>query len=113
MSSNALSSSKSISFNRSDNATVREELIEKSVTSASIDTLSGMSISSVLSSLLLSSSSVERESVSSFKLSLRPGIPTPTTIFLLPSEITFPLSMVTLENVSSGSIIAVSITNGL
>ena len=96
----------------SDNATVREELIEKSVTSASIDTLSGMSISSVLSSLFLSSSA-ERSIVSSFKLSLRPGIPTPTTIFLLPSEITFPLSMVTLENVSSGRIIAVSITNGL
>ena len=89
-----------MSSRRSVSATVNVEDIVKSVTSASTQRLSGI----VRSSVLLSSR---------FKLSFMPGIPNPTTIFLLPSEITFPLSIVTLLNVSFGRIIPVIMTNGV
>ena len=61
---------------------------------------SGISISRSLSTLLRS------------RLSERPGRPTPTAMFLCPSESTFPLSIVTFVKLSTGRIIAVTITNG-
>ena len=73
--------------------------MEQSVTSASMVKPSGMSILS------------ERSSLKS-RLAFRPGTATPTTISLSPSEITFPLSMVTLEKLSEERIIPVTITNG-
>ena len=91
--------SKSISLKISVNATVNAELISQSVTSASIVNPSGISTSSAIS-----------EDIS--RLSFIPGIPNPTTTFLLPSEITLPLSTVTLEKLSVERIIPVTITNG-
>ena len=82
------------------NAKVNVELIVKSVTSASIVNSSGISRS-------ISSSTLFRS-----RLSASPGIPTPITIFLWPSERTFPLSIVTFVKLSVGRIIAVAITNG-
>ena len=79
---------------------VNVELMLKSVTSASIVNPSGISISRSLSTLLRS------------RLSESPGRPTPTAMFLCPSESTFPLSIVTFVKLSTGRIIAVTITNG-
>ena len=87
-------------FKMSVIATVKVESISKSVTSAVISRLSG--------SVISFSWSLER-----FRLSFKPGIATPITIFLLPSDTTFPLSITMLEKCSSGRIIPVTITNGL
>ena len=48
-----------------------------------------------------------------FKLSANPGIATPITICLLPSEITFPFVALTLEKLSVFKIAAVIIVNGV
>ena len=93
--------SRSKSFVRSLKPTVNVEDISKSVTSASTSRLSGI----VRSSASLISSR--------FRLSFNPGIPNPTTILLFPSEITFPLSIVTFVKLSFGRIIPVIITKAV
>ena len=76
---------------------MKVEDIRKSVTSAEISRLSGsvMEVSSLIP-----------------RLSLSPGVVNPSTIFRFPSEMTFPLSIITLENVSVGRISPVSMTKG-
>ena len=95
----------SISSSRSVRATVKVEDIVKSVTSASISKFSGI-VTPLSSASFVVSSSRSR-------LSFSPGIPNPTTILRLPSEITFPLSIVTLLKVSFGRIIPVIMINGV
>lgn len=78
-----------------------------------------LSTSAVISRLSGSSKSLSpdtrssRESEFNPRLSCRPGIPNPITMFLLPSEMTLPLSILTLEKVSCGRIIPVIRTNGV
>ena len=92
-------SSMSNSFINSVDAMVTVGPTVASFTSAVIFTLSGISRSSSVSS--------------SFRLSERPGRPIPSTIFLSPSEITFPLSTWTLLYSSAESIIAVTMAKGV
>ena len=98
-SSSPSTSSRLISLKISVSATVNVEFISQSVTSASTVNPSGIFTSSAIS-----------EDIS--RLSFIPGIPKPTTTFLLPSEITLPLSTVTLEKLSVERIIPVTITKG-
>ena len=93
-------SSVSMESRRSVIPKVKVELMLKSVTSASIVKPSGISMSISLSMLLRS------------RLSASPGRPTPTAMFLCPSERTLPLSIVTFVKLSTGRIIAVTMTNG-
>ena len=91
----------------SSSATVKVESREKFSTSAVISRLSGSSKS------LSQDTRSSRESEFNPRLSCRPGIPNPITMFLLPSEMTLPLSILTLEKVSCGRIIPVIRTNGV
>ena len=84
---------------------------------ASEDFVSEDDVSEVVVSLSLSASSLASFSLS-FRLSrsrssFSPGIPNPRTIFLLPSLIIFPLSIVTFEKLSPGRIIPVIMTKGV
>ncbi len=94
-------SSKPNSDNVSEFATVAVTVIWKSSTSAVISKSSGISKFDPILVFLR------------FKLSANPGIATPITICLLPSEITFPFVALTLEKLSVFKIAAVIIVNGV
>ena len=81
------------------NITLMVISMEKSFTSAVTSTYSGISISS------------EKSEEVTFKLSFKPGIATPTTMFLSPSEITLPFLTLTFVKLSS-KIIPVIMVNG-
>ena len=91
-------------------AMVRVMSRAKFLTSASISTLSGMSMSS--SFFLASSSFALLFMLSQSRLSVRPGNATPTTILFLPSLMILPLVTVTLLNVSFGSTAPLVMQNG-
>ena len=94
-------SSKPNSDSVSELATVAVTVIWKSSTSAVISKSSGISKFDPMLVFLR------------FKLSDSPGIATPMTICLLPSEITFPFVTLTLEKLSVFKIAAVIIVNGV
>ena len=99
-----------MSEKNSDVATVYVDFISKSVTSAFIVT-----VSVTLSFILLRSISTSspRSRLSRSRLSERPGIPYAITILFSPSDTTLPLSIVKFLKLSTGSIIPVTITNGV
>ncbi len=84
-----------------------------SIISAEATVIVGPTEASFTSAVMVTLSGISRSSSFSFRFSESPGKPSPTTIFLSASDMIFPLSISTLVYSSMGSIMDVTMVNGV